>query len=120
MKTIGIVGTRRKDQIWHYRRVEEEFLKHYQKGDTVCSGLCSRGADRFALTISSVYLAKTLWFPADWKTHGKAAGFIRNTDIARESDILIAMVSDDRTGGTEDTIKEFIEFHGEENLIILR
>jgi len=42
-----------------------------------------------------------------WNEQGKIAGFIRNSYIAKDSDILIACVSSDRTGGTEDTIKKF-------------
>ena len=43
---------------------------------------------------------------AQWNKLGKCAGYARNTDIARDSDILIAVVNKDRKGGTEDTIKK--------------
>jgi hypothetical protein len=36
----------------------------------------------------------------------KAAGFVRNTKIAEECDVLIAVVASDRLGGTEDTIRK--------------
>ncbi len=62
---------------------------------------------------------KQLWFPANWKKFGRAAGFIRNTDIAENSDILIACVSKDRTGGTEDTIKKFLKEKDRNNLILI-
>jgi hypothetical protein len=35
---------------------------------------------------------------------GRGAGFVRNADIARECNVLIALPAEDRTGGTEDTI----------------
>jgi hypothetical protein len=120
MKTIGIVGTRRKDKEEDFQRVKEEFLKHYEVGDAICSGLCPSGADRFAVILSKIYNTPVKWFPAKWDLYGKAAGFKRNTNIAEISDIIIAMVSDDRTGGTEDTVKKFIKFHGEENLFIIK
>ena len=41
---------------------------------------------------------------AQWSKHGKVAGFIRNTYIAEDCDILIAVVAEDRTGGTENTV----------------
>ena len=41
-----------------------------------------------------------------WDELGKVAGFYRNTFIARDSDILIALVAEDRKGGTEDTLKK--------------
>lgn len=91
----------------------------YNKGDWVCSGLCSTGADNFALKIHESFKIPCLWFPADWDEYGNKAGHIRNTDIAKFSDILIACVSIGRTGGTEDTIKKFIRFHGKENLFLL-
>jgi hypothetical protein len=37
---------------------------------------------------------------------GPGAGFLRNTDIAKDADVLIAVVAADRTGGTEDTIRK--------------
>lgn len=42
-------------------------------------------------------------FKADWDKHGKSAGFIRNSDIANEADILIAFVFND-SRGTMDTV----------------
>ncbi len=121
-KTIGVVGTRRRDSGKDLFIVQEEFLKHYVKGDRICSGLCPKGADRFAVDMAHILgipRKKILWFPADWPKYGKIAGFMRNTDIARESDILIACVAKDRKGGTEDTISKFVKFHGDENLIIV-
>lgn len=109
MKTIGIIGTRSRDSKEDLIDVEVEFIKHYKKGDRICSGLCQKGGDRFAVILSQKYFTPTLWFPAEWDRFGKAAGFIRNTDIARESDILIACISDDRKGGTEDTIRKFLQ-----------
>src|SRR3990167_762851 len=98
MKTIGIVGTRRKNEIWHYRAVEKEFLKHYEPGDRICSGLCSKGTDNFAVSLAKIYTDVTpLWFPAEWSKYGKSAGFKRNGDIAQNSDILIAMRSEEHT-----------------------
>lgn len=121
MKVIGIVGTRRKNNHKiHLPLVESEFLKLYQPGDKICSGLCPKGADQFAVILSSKYKVKGIWFPAKWEEFGKEAGFLRNTDIARTSDYLIALVADDRTGGVEDTIRKFIHFYEEKNLVILR
>jgi len=119
MKTIGIVGTRRRDSMEDFQKVKLAFLKIYQIGDTICSGLCSKGGDKFAVWIAEEYHIPTLWFPAEWNKYGKSAGFIRNTDIARESDILIACVAEDRTGGTEDTIKKWIKFHLNEEVILV-
>jgi len=118
MRTIGIIGTRRRDTEQDYCMVESVFMSLYIKGDRICSGLCPKGGDRFAVILAEKLGTPTVWFPADWKRHGRAAGFIRNTDIAETSDILIAVVAGNRSGGTEDTISKFIKFNGRECLIL--
>ena len=107
MKTIGIVGTRRRDTNDDCWKVEEVFRVLYKKGDRICSGGCYKGGDRFAEAIARKLGIPILIFHPDWRTYGKGAGLIRNSDIAKNSDSLIACVSEDRTGGTEDTIKKF-------------
>jgi cysteine synthase len=109
MKKIGIIGSRRRDTEKDYKLVEEQFCKIYNMGDTIVSGGCPKGGDRFAELIAKRTGVSIKIFPADWEKYGRGAGFIRNTDIARESDILIACVSQDRTGGTEDTIRKFLK-----------
>ena len=42
-------------------------------------------------------------FLPDWKKHGKAAGFIRNTDIVKDADIVVAFW-DGASHGTRDSI----------------
>ncbi len=114
MKTIGVIGTRCRDETEDFEVVFEEFRQLYEPGDSICSGLCPKGGDRFAVIISEsdkLLQDKIIWHPANWEKHGKAAGFIRNGDIARDSDVLIACITDDRTGGTEDTIKKWEKIH---------
>jgi len=112
-KTIGVIGTRSRDKPEDFLKVFRVFRRLYKRKDCICSGLCPKGGDRFAVIIADIYRLskrKRIWFPAEWEKYGKSAGFIRNSDIARESDILIACVAKDRTGGTEDTIKKWKKF----------
>jgi hypothetical protein len=118
MKTIGIVGTRDRNTINDFVLVEFAFFKIYEPGDRICSGLCPKGGDRFAVMLAEKYNTPKLWFPADWSL-GKHAGFLRNTDIAENSDWLIACVKADRLGGTEDTIRKFNKMGKGNQLIIL-
>jgi len=106
-KVIGIIGTRRRDANSDFKLVEKKFLEIYKEGDWICSGKCGKGGDRFAILLKDKYCVPYLEFPANWKKHGNNAGHIRNTPIANHSDILIACVAIDRTGGTEDTIRKF-------------
>ena len=120
-KVIGVVGTRRRDKEEDFQEVWKAFGEVYEEGDSICSGLCPKGGDRFAVIIANrlgLPNDKRMWFPPDWKKYGRFAGFIRNTPIAENSDILIACVSEDRTGGTEDTIKKFKKFHGKEPILV--
>jgi hypothetical protein len=113
MAIIGIIGSRKRLHECDYNKVLEQFLKIYQEGDWICSGGCPIGGDFFAYRLHKYMYVPYLEFPANWEKHGKAAGFIRNTDIAKHSTVLIACVSEDRTGGTEDTIKKFKQLHPE-------
>ena len=115
-KTIGIVGTRRRNSLKDYKKVKRKFLFLYEKGDTICSGKCPKGGDKFAVIFQKKYRTKKKWFRARWDLYGNIAGFIRNTPIAEHSDVLIACVAKDRTGGTEDTVRKFVKFHGRKNL----
>lgn len=107
MKWIGIVGSRRRNSIADMIKVEETFLRIYEDGDMIVSGGCPQGADAFAEAIAKKHQVPIMIHYAKWNKLGKAAGFIRNGDIAEEADVLIACVAEDRTGGTEDTIEKF-------------
>lgn len=63
----------------------------------------ARGVDRLGEQWArAVHLPCTV-FPADWDRHGKAAGFIRNEEMARYADALIA-IWDGKSRGTADMI----------------
>lgn len=119
MRIIGIVGSRRRNGPKDFEAVKRAFFDTVKKEDWICSGGCPQGADKFAESLSRNEGIPILIFPADWKQFGKAAGFIRNTDIAMKSDILIACVAEDRKGGTEDTIAKFKKWHPDGKLILV-
>lgn len=126
---VGIIGTRKRDSTDDYNEILFEFLEVASKfvdtgGDwktmTIVSGGCKQGGDRFAEKIADRYaLNKIIHYPdkskldsAKMKKNPRWAyaeiNYARNTLIANDSDILIASVSDNRKGGTEDTIKKFL------------
>ena len=111
MKTIGIIGSRRRDTDKDYDLCLGVFNSVYEEGDRIVSGACPKGGDRFAEIIAA-NLGLTeengglILHRAQWDVHGRAAGFVRNTYIARDADIIIAVVASDRKGGTEDTIRK--------------
>jgi hypothetical protein len=116
MKIIGIVGSRRRDAQEDFAACWNAFIKIYEEGDKIVSGGCPQGGDRFAEIIAekfglTIENGSLIIYDADWKQYGKRAGFMRNTYIAEDADIIIAVVANDRTGGTEDTLKKAMKFH---------
>lgn len=107
-KIIGIIGNRKRNLNEDFQLVLKKFFEIYKEGDIICSGGCDKGGDKFAYLIHKKYFIPYLEFPANWSL-GKHAGFVRNKDIAKWSDILIACVSEERVGGTENTIELFMK-----------
>ena len=119
-KVIGIVGSRRRNGKEDLFAVAAALAKVYEAGDTLVSGGCPKGGDRFAEILSAKQDIPIKIYPAEWNKYGRSAGFKRNGFIAADSDILIACVAPDRTGGTEDTIKKFLaKGKHEEDLILV-
>ena len=123
MKVIGIIGTRRRDDNSTLSVIGEQFLEIYEKGDWICSGGCPQGGDRFAEKIAKDYGIPIIIFHPAWRDlnvpgavirrnkygeYNANAGFDRNTPIAHTSNVIIASVASDRTGGTEDTITKYL------------
>ncbi len=120
MRKIGIIGSRRRDSFLDYDLIYKKFFEIYKEGDLIISGGCPKGGDRFAEKIAKKHGIPILIFYPNWDKYRKAAGFKRNTHIAENSDILIACVVNERTGGTEDTIKKFLKIKDSNNLILLK
>lgn len=131
-KKIGIIGTRRRNRLDDYKKVLKAFMEIYEEGDWLVSGGCPKGGDNFAEKIAKDYGVPILLFPARWNhtwNHdigefergklNKLAGFERNGSIAGYSDVIIACVHPDRTGGTEDTLKKFDKFKKGRSWVIL-
>ena len=66
----------------------EEVLANVNKAEIV-SGT-ARGADRLGEHYASLKGHSVRQFPADWDKHGKAAGYVRNKEMADYADCLIA------------------------------
>ena len=104
-KVIGIVGSRRRATDADQLLLMGEFTKIFNPGDRLVSGGCPTGGDAYAEWIAKKKgLTITIHYP-NWDA-GKHAGFERNSKIAEDCDILLALVASDRTGGTEDTIEK--------------
>jgi hypothetical protein len=119
MKVIGIIGSRRRQLQSDITAIETALLAQYEDGDHIVSGGCPSGGDHFAEWLAKKHQIPITIHYARWKKYGKSAGFVRNSDIATEADILIACVAPDRTGGTEHTIETFQKLHPKGQVILV-
>lgn len=71
----------------------------------VVSGCAPEGADKFGERWAKQNNILVKQFPADWLTHGKAAGMLRNVQMADYADALIA-IWDGESVGTRNMIGE--------------
>ena len=117
IKKIGIVGSRRRNSEKDYQKIKRVFLREVGNSDIVITGGCREGADYFAEILIEQFNVQIVIFKPEWTKYGRIATFMRNTQIASISDVLIACVAIDRKGGTEDTIKKFKKFHPKGKLI---
>ena len=125
---VGIVGSRRRNIEEDKNILRQALIKLIENGyaSSLVSGGCPKGADKFAEELAEELILPIKIFKPKFEemknqTRWEYARvcFERNTLIAMESDILIAVVALDRKGGTEDTIKKFKKFHGERKVLLL-
>ena len=133
---IGIVGTRRRIMMVDRKAVWLAFIKLQKKLKKkgfeviIVSGGCHAGADSFAEEIAEklkvkIIIHKIRRDKMKLDKNGKPKKFeftkqayARNKLIALNSHYLIACVSRDRTGGTENTIEHFLKHKNEKRLIL--
>ena len=83
---IAIIGSRTFN---NYKLLQRTLDTFYPNISLIVSG-GAQGADALAEEYARTEGIRTLIFKPDWKTYGKAAGFVRNKDIVTSVDIVIA------------------------------
>lgn len=96
---VAIVGSRE----WHDHEMVRDYVHSLDPDDTVVSG-GARGVDQFAQIYAEGRGLTTLIFPAKWDQFGKRAGLIRNHDIVKACDRLVAFWIN-QSNGTRFTIE---------------
>ena len=98
MKTI-IAGSR---NITDYNIVVEAVYASKFDITGIVSGR-ARGVDQLGEQYAKEHNLKIHEFPADWDKFGKSAGYIRNKEMAKYADVLIA-IWDGKSKGTKHMI----------------
>ncbi len=111
MKTIAVVGSRRRATEEDRLLMVNAFFAIWETGDVVVSGGCPTGADRFAEDMARRLGLTIIIHHANWSMYGKSAGPRRNTQIAESCDVMVALPAADRTGSTEDSIRKALKLN---------
>lgn len=80
----------------------DEYLSGISDDISIVCGQ-ARGADTLGERYAKEHGYDVHYFPAEWKRYGKAAGYIRNTEMAKNADALVAFW-DGASLGTEHMI----------------
>jgi hypothetical protein len=105
MKTI-IAGSRTISDSWE---VQDEVICIHERcpiTEVVCGGAI--GPDTIGKCWAEFNNIPVKHFPADWKTHGKAAGPIRNKQMAEYADTCIVFW-DGKSKGSKNMIQEALK-----------
>jgi len=96
---VGIVGSR---DFKNYELFSDIMKQYLSDISWVVSG-GAPGADSLAEKWAKENKKMLTIYPADWFNLGKRAGYVRNTDIVKNSDMIIAFW-DGKSKGTKHTI----------------
>jgi hypothetical protein len=88
------------------QRFEQVICDYAEKTDAMVSIITgmARGADRLAYEFARRNKVQWYEFHADWDKYGKRAGYVRNGEMAKEADALIAFW-DGESRGTRNMIE---------------
>lgn len=85
---LAVIGSRDFTNYGLFTRIMDKLLQKKHISKIVSGG--ARGADKLAERYSQENDIPILILPALWDKHGKSAGYIRNHDIWKNSDLGIA------------------------------
>ena len=99
-----IAGTRKPADLVYIGFIISTVVEAWGLPGAVLCGGC-HGVDAIGAGWAKANGIPVEMFPADWDTHGKAAGPIRNAEMAKSADALLAMPGAD-SRGTHDMIRK--------------
>lgn len=111
---LGIIGPRKRNNKYDKLKVRNKILE--MKPTVIVTGDCKRGGDKFGRFYAERFGIKLVVYEADiddGMTYQEKVNeyYRRNKLVAKTATHLYALVSKDRRGGTEYTIKQFKKTH---------
>ncbi len=100
---LAIVGSRTFEDYAYLKAWLERFSDRHPILSIVSGG--ARGADSLASYYAKTHAIPMVVYKADWATHGKAAGFLRNSKIVEYCTMMVAFW-DGKSNGTKDSISK--------------
>jgi len=85
---LAVVGSRTFNDYHILKSTLDPLVESFGITTIVSGG--AKGADTLAEKYAKEYVLHLIVFPADWDTHGKRAGYIRNVDIWNNADLGVA------------------------------
>lgn len=103
MFRVIIAGSRVFDNYTYLKDSMDYLLQNINDEIIVVCGK-ARGADTLGEQYAKERGYAVRYFPADWDRYGKSAGYIRNEEMAKNADALVAFW-DGKSRGTKSMIK---------------
>lgn len=105
MVRLLIAGPRDYTDYAFFQEKVDFFTASFGEDVTLINGKCKTGVDQMAVMYAQERGWKIEFYEAEWDLHGKAAGPIRNTEMAKEATHFIGF-SNGSSRGTEDMIRK--------------
>lgn len=96
-----------------------EILERYCYSDVEIVSGGAQGVDKIGEEYGKAWSLPVKVFPADWIQHGKAAGVLRNEEMAKYADTLVAFW-DGKSKGTKDMINNALKHNLEVHVYVYK
>jgi hypothetical protein len=82
------------DELWLAHKLDAAVSHFGADNAVIVHGACPTGADQLADQWCETYAIKVERHPADWKQHGRSAGFLRNAEMVMlGADLCLAFIN---------------------------
>jgi YspA, cpYpsA-related SLOG family len=93
------------------RLVRRALIEAKKQGIRATEVVCgsARGVESIGETLAEQYHIPVTYFPAEWEKYGQTAGFLRNRQMARYADALVAITDGSRETAQMIRVMKFLK-----------